>query len=257
MTGNSSHHMLNTGHHNCNIAWDTGIKTSVNIIDVVSCGVIYLKCTNAMVHDNIEITCHIPTKTKIKRSAEIQTSAHAIFLYQEKTFSTLSTDRGILLRAFIAVLIPVIAKFWKYIEYSLYYFNMELLSSLLLLWKPGDPLTKESVMQRVDVAVNTLRPRQDGRHFADDIFTCICLNENVWIPIDISLKFVPMGPINNIPAMVQIMAWRRPGDKPLSEPMVVSLPTHICVARPQWVKVNKLLNVSSMTLMWHHCNGVT
>ena len=36
--------------------------------------------------------------------------------------------------------------------------------------------------------------------------------------------------------MVQIMAWRRPGDKPLSEPMVVSLPTHICVARPQWVK---------------------
>ena len=36
--------------------------------------------------------------------------------------------------------------------------------------------------------------------------------------------------------MVQIMAWRRPGDKPLSEPMMVSLPTHICVARPQWVK---------------------
>ena len=44
------------------------------------------------------------------------------------------------------------------------------------------------------------------------------------------------GPINSIPAMVQIMAWRRPGDKPLSEPMVVSLATHICVARPQWVK---------------------
>ena len=51
-----------------------------------------------------------------------------------------------------------------------------------------------------------------------------------------SLKFVPKGPINNIPAMVQIMACRRPGDKPLSGPMVVSLPTHICVARPQWVK---------------------
>ena len=32
------------------------------------------------------------------------------------------------------------------------------------------------------------------------------------------------------------MAWRRPGDKPLSEPMVVRLPTHICVTRPQWVK---------------------
>ena len=41
----------------------------------------------------------------------------------------------------------------------------------------------------------------------------------------------------NILALVQIMAWRRPGDKPLSEPMVVSLPTHICVARPQWVNI--------------------
>ena len=34
------------------------------------------------------------------------------------------------------------------------------------------------------------------------------------------------------------MAWRRPGDKPLSEPMMVRLPTHICVTRPQWVKVH-------------------
>ena len=81
---------------------------------------------------------------------------------------------------------------------------------------------------------NTLRPRQNGRQFADDIFNCIFLNENVWIPIQISLKF-PKGPIKNIPALVQIMAWRRPGDKPLSEPMMVNLPTHICVSRPQWV----------------------
>ena len=36
--------------------------------------------------------------------------------------------------------------------------------------------------------------------------------------------------------MVQIMAWRRPGNKPLSEAMIVSLLTHICVTRPQWVK---------------------
>ena len=83
--------------------------------------------------------------------------------------------------------------------------------------------------------LNTLRPRQHGRHFADDIFKCIFLNENVWIPIKISLKFVLKDPINNIPALVRIMAWRRPGDKLLSEQMVVSLPTHICVTRPQWV----------------------
>ena len=61
--------------------------------------------------------------------------------------------------------------------------------------------------------VNTLRPRQNGRHFPDDIFKCIFLNENVWITIKISLKFVPKFPINDIPALVQIMAWRRPGDK--------------------------------------------
>ena len=82
---------------------------------------------------------------------------------------------------------------------------------------------------------NTLRPRQNGRHFADDIFKRIFLNENARISIKISLKFVPKGPINNIPALVQIMAWHRTGDKPLSEPMMGSLLTHICVTRPQWV----------------------
>ena len=85
-------------------------------------------------------------------------------------------------------------------------------------------------------AINTLRPRQNGWHFPDDIFKWIFLNENVWISISISLKFVPRGPINNIPTLVQVMAWRRPGDKPLSEPMMVRLPTHICITRPQWVK---------------------
>ena len=84
---------------------------------------------------------------------------------------------------------------------------------------------------------NTLRPRQNGRHFPDDMFKCIFANENVWILIKFSPKFVPRGPINNIPALVQIMAWRRPGDKPLSELMMVSLLTHICVTRPQWVKL--------------------
>ena len=91
--------------------------------------------------------------------------------------------------------------------------------------------------ENIIVDFNTLRPRQNGRRFADDIFKCIFLNENVWIPIKISLKFVPRGPISNIPALVQIMAWRRPGDKPLSEAMTVNLLTHICVTRPQWAKV--------------------
>ena len=84
---------------------------------------------------------------------------------------------------------------------------------------------------RGPTGLNTLRPRQNGRHFTDDIFKCIFLNENVRIPIKISLKFVPKGQINNIRTLVQIMAWRLTGDKPLSEPMMVILPTHICVTR--------------------------
>ena len=96
--------------------------------------------------------------------------------------------------------------------------------------------------------LNSLRPIPNRRLFADDIFKCIFENENEWISPRISLKVVPMVRINNIPALVQIMAWRRPGDKPLSQPMMVSLLTHICVTRPQWVK-SKLL--CRGTKSWH------
>ena len=67
---------------------------------------------------------------------------------------------------------------------------------------------------------NSSPPGQNGCHFTADIFKCIFIHENVWILFRISLEFVPKGPINNIPALVQIMAWRRIGDKPLSEPML-------------------------------------
>ena len=62
--------------------------------------------------------------------------------------------------------------------------------------------------------------------------------ECIWILISIKilLKFVPMLPVNNIPALVRIMAWRQPGDKPLSKPMMDSFMTHICFTQPQWVK---------------------
>ena len=81
--------------------------------------------------------------------------------------------------------------------------------------------------------VNPLRPRRNRRHAPDDIFKCILLNENVLISIEISLNFVHTGPLNNIPALVQIMARRRAGDKPLSEQMLFRSLTHICVTRPQ------------------------
>ena len=93
--------------------------------------------------------------------------------------------------------------------------------------------------------LNTLRPRRKGHHFADDILKCIFYSENIWISIKISLKFVPMSPINNILALVQIMAWRHPSDKPLSGAMMVSYSTHLCVTRPQWVNSNRYIWVMS------------
>ena len=98
--------------------------------------------------------------------------------------------------------------------------------------------------------INSLRPRQNGRYNADDNFKCIFLNKNVWFPTKISLKFVPKGPINNIQELILIMAWRRPGDEPLSEPMMVRLPTHICVTRPQWVKSRQSV-ASVLALHWN------
>ena len=63
--------------------------------------------------------------------------------------------------------------------------------------------------------LNALRPRQNGRHFADDIFKCIFLNENVWISQTIPLKFIPNVRNNNIPALAptrrQAIIWTHDG----------------------------------------------
>ena len=61
---------------------------------------------------------------------------------------------------------------------------------------------------------------QYGCHFADDILRCILVIENILILDRQSPKYVPCGLIGNMTALVQIMAWRRTGDKPLSEPMM-------------------------------------
>ena len=84
------------------------------------------------------------------------------------------------------------------------------------------------------LSFSTLKSRQNGRHFPDDTFKWIFLNENGWISIQISLKFVPRGPINTIPTLVRIMAWRRPGDKSLSGPMMVNLLTPALHLRMPW-----------------------
>ena len=135
--------------------------------------------------------------------------------------------------------------------------------------------------------LNTLRLRQNGPRWPDSIFKCIFLKENIQISIKISLKFVPQGLINNIPALVQIMAWHQPvasftkeinlrwakrplktngrfanrgltslvkeatGDQPLSEPMMASLLTHICYAS---LGLNELISRVEVSYLASHRN---
>ena len=57
-------------------------------------------------------------------------------------------------------------------------------------------------------------------NLADGIFKHISYHENVWISIKISLNFVPNDPIDSKPALIRVMAWHRPGNKPLPGPMM-------------------------------------
>ena len=79
----------------------------------------------------------------------------------------------------------------------------------------------------------TLRSRQNGHHFADDILKCIFLDENIWICIEISLKFVHKGLINNKAALVRVMACRH-----FLNQWWLSSMTHLCVTRPQRVNAS-------------------
>ena len=59
----------------------------------------------------------------------------------------------------------------------------------------------ETFLRKTNGMLNSLRPRQNGCHFTDDIFKCIFLNEDEWIALKISLKFVAKIRINNIPVL--------------------------------------------------------
>ena len=67
--------------------------------------------------------------------------------------------------------------------------------------------------------MDILRLEQNGRHFADDSFKHIFMNECVCFFSQISLKFIPMGPIVNKSASVHVIAWRPTGDNPSPVPM--------------------------------------
>ena len=99
---------------------------------------------------------------------------------------------------------------------------------------------------------NSSPSEKSGHLFADNIFRCILTNDKLCILIKISLKFVPKGPIDNNQALVQIMAWRQIGDKPLSEPMLTRFTDTYMVPKGRWDNsqaISHWLN-SSMRHLW-------
>ena len=81
---------------------------------------------------------------------------------------------------------------------------------------------------------NLISPGQNGRHLAD-ILKRIFTNEEFCIFIQISLKFVLNGPINKKSVLIQVKAWRRIGDKPLPEPMLIQFTdVHMSLGEVSW-----------------------
>ena len=85
-------------------------------------------------------------------------------------------------------------------------------------------------------------PPSSGRHFQMHFLEWKCINFDYYLT-----EICSQGPNQQIPALVQIMAWRLPGNKPLSEPMMVSFLTHICVTRPQCVKDCNCISQAAMS----------
>ena len=96
-----------------------------------------------------------------------------------------------------------------------------------------------------------IETRQNSCHFADDIFKCIFFNENVSIVNEISLKFVPIGPIDNMPALIQIMAWNR------RHPAIFCTNGGLlywCIyTQPQWVNTANAGRFLKMSLAFSNC----
>ena len=95
--------------------------------------------------------------------------------------------------------------------------------------------------------VITLRPKQNGQHFPDDIFNWIFLNETIQIAIKISFKFVPRGPINNMPALIQIMVWSRQVTRHYLNQWWLF---YWCIYAS--LGLNELCWNGTMSLKWHH-----
>ena len=113
---------------------------------------------------------------------------------------------------------PIQTEMYK-IRFDLFHTNTPKSFAYMMLLSPISTKTQSLGFSRC--RYQHIEAETNGRHCPDSIFKCIFLNGTAWFAINISLEFVDKGPINNIPALVQIMAWRRSGDKPLSKPVML------------------------------------
>ena len=120
----------------------------------------------------------------------------------------------------------------------------------------GSPLIQ--LTYEVTCLIDSLRPRLNICHFTDDRFKCIFLNENVLISIKISLKFIPMSPINNIPTLVHIMAWHQLVDtymllglnELIKDQNIVNGGRHILNRKLYWKKCYKSNHQGTQHIGW-------
>ena len=87
---------------------------------------------------------------------------------------------------------------------------------------------------------------------AADSFKCMFLNENR-IPIRVSLKFVPRSPIGNKPALVQVIACRRTGNKPLPELILTQFTyAYIWSTRGRWIKEEQNWFINQIFILYNN-----
>ena len=68
-----------------------------------------------------------------------------------------------------------------------------------------------------------------------DILRTTHSNGFTWNTVFISLNFFPKGPIENMSALVQVMAWRQTGHKPYLDWLWLSSFTYVCHLGPVFI----------------------
>ena len=128
--------------------------------------------------------------------------------HNELTMTSVFNIQGLVMSRYVMVICHQWFRWWLVVESAPSYYWSTLVFKLMpiLQWKSGDYQHTEWGQYK------------NVQQFPDDVFKFTFFNENYCILIQFSLEYVTKGPVDNTPALFQIMAWRRRGVKPLSVP---------------------------------------